>query len=121
MEEPRGKMALHPENRRRIAAQRLRAKLDAQRAGKTTTLPITVPAETRETRPAAEPAAPASMEELEKRLQDVGGDVDALVRQLQLPSEVAAAAREYAAADADTRTRTLDSYVEKLVADAVMH
>jgi hypothetical protein len=51
----------------------------------------------------------------------VGGDVDALVRQLQLPSEVAAAAREYAAADADTRTRTLDSYVEKLVADAVMH
>jgi hypothetical protein len=50
------------------------------------------------------PATPAgSLQDLETQFQELGGDVDALVRRLQLPPEVAAAAREYAATDEQHR------------------
>jgi hypothetical protein len=99
----------HPDTRRVATQTRLRTTL-AARAQSDATANLVAAAT-----PAPAPAAaPESMEELEAQFQELGGDVDALVRRLQLPPEVAAAAREYAATD--EQHRDLDRIVGSLAA-----
>jgi hypothetical protein len=61
---------------------------------------------------ATAPAPQVSREELQARLMEVGGDVDALVAQLGLPPSVAAAAKAYA--DTPPEARDLVDTVARL-------
>ena len=114
--------AMHPESRRMAAQARLRRTLAARELAKPggpqrgAQVAFQLPKDTDGGGVAAAPrsAPPESLHDLEAQFQELNGDVDALVRRLQLPPEVAAAAREYAATD--EQHRDIDRIVGSLTA-----
>jgi hypothetical protein len=119
--------ALHPESRRMAAQARLRRTLAVRQLTKPggpqrgPQVAFQLPKDTdgggvaaTGLRAAPRAAPLESLDDLEAQFQELNGDVDALVRRLQLPPEVAAAAREYAATD--EQHRDIDRIVGSLTA-----